>query len=116
MFEEACSKTNDSKLVANWLVGDVSALLNSDNIDIEESKLSSNNFAILIERISDKTISGKIAKSILEEVWESGDDVDNIIKDKGLVQIQDESVLEEIAKRIINNNLSQVEALSLIHI
>ncbi|MDC3288673.1 Asp-tRNA(Asn)/Glu-tRNA(Gln) amidotransferase subunit GatB [Gammaproteobacteria bacterium] len=110
MFEEACSKTNDSKLVANWLVGDVSALLNSDNIDIEESKLSSNNFAILIERISDKTISGKIAKSILEEVWESGDDVDNIIKDKGLVQIQDESVLEEIAQRIINNNLSQVEA------
>ena len=110
MFEEACSKTNDSKLVANWLVGDVSALLNSDNIDIEESKLSSNNFAILIERISDKTISGKIAKSILEEVWESGDDVDKIIKDKGLVQIQDESVLEEIAQRIINNNLSQVEA------
>ena len=110
MFEEACSKTNDSKLVANWLVGDVSALLNSDNIDIEESKLSSNNFAILIERISDKTISGKIAKSILEEVWESGDDVDNIIKDKGLVQIQDESVLEEIAQKIINNNLSQVEA------
>ena len=104
MFEEACSKTNDSKLVANWLVGDVSALLNSDNIDIEESKLSSNNFAILIERISDKTISGKIAKSILEEVWESGEDVDNIIKDKGLVQIQDESVLEEIAQRIINNN------------
>ena len=110
MFEEACSKTNDSKLVANWLVGDVSALLNSNNIDIEESKLSSNNFAILIERISDKTISGKIAKSILEEVWESGDDVDNIIKDKGLVQIQDESILEEIAQKIINNNLSQVEA------
>ena len=110
MFEEACSKTNDSKLVANWLVGDVSALLNSDNIDIEESKLSSNNFAILIERISDKTISGKIAKSILEEVWESGGDVDNIIKDKGLVQIQDESILEEIAQKIINNNLSQVEA------
>ena len=110
MFEEACSKTNDSKLVANWLVGDVSALLNSGNIDIEESKLSSNNFAILIERISDKTISGKIAKSILEEVWESGDDVDNIIKDKGLVQIQDESILEEIAQKIINNNLSQVEA------
>ena len=110
MFEEACSKTNDSKLVANWLVGDVSALLNSDNIDIEESKLSSNNFATLIERISDKTISGKIAKSVLEEVWKSGHNVDNIIKDKGLVQIQDESVLEEIAQRIINNNLSQVEA------
>jgi len=110
MFEDACSKTDDSKLVANWLVGDVSALLNKDNIDIEESKLSSNNFATLIERISDKTISGKIAKSVLEEVWKSGHNVDNIIKDKGLVQIQDESVLEEIAQKIINNNPSQVEA------
>ena len=110
MFEDACSKTDDSKLVANWLVGDVSALLNKDNIDIEESKLSSNNFATLIERISDKTISGKIAKSVLEEVWESGHDVDNIIKDKGLVQIQDESVLEEIAQKIVNDNPSQVGA------
>ena len=110
MFEDACSKTDDSKLVANWLVGDVSALLNKDNIDIEESKLSSNNFATLIERISDKTISGKIAKSVLEEVWKSGHNVDNIIKDKGLVQIQDESVLEEIAQKIINDNPSQVEA------
>ena len=110
MFEDACSKTDDSRLVANWLVGDVSALLNKDNIDIEESKLSSNNFATLIERISDKTISGKIAKSVLEEVWKSGHNVDNIIKDKGLVQIQDESVLEEIAQKIINNNPSQVEA------
>ena len=110
MFEDACSKTDDSKLVANWLVGDVSALLNKDNIDIEESKLSSNNFATLIERISDKTISGKIAKSVLEEVWESGHDVDDIIKDKGLVQIQDESVLEEIAQKIINDNPAQVGA------
>ena len=110
MFEDACSKTDDSKLVANWLVGDISALLNKDNIDIEKSKLSSNNFATLIERISDKTISGKIAKSVLEEVWESGHDVDNIIKDKGLVQIQDESVLEEIAQKIINDNPSQVGA------
>ena len=54
MFEGACSKTDDSKLVANWLVGDVSALLNKDNIDIEDSKLTSINFATLIERISDK--------------------------------------------------------------
>ena len=73
MFEEACAKTDDSKLIANWLVGDISALLNKDNIDLEESRLTSNNFAVLIERISDKTISGKIAKSVLEEVWESGE-------------------------------------------
>ena len=110
MFEDACSKTDDSKLVANWLVGDVSALLNKDNIDIEDSKLTSINFATLIERISDKTISGKIAKSVLEEIWGSGSGVDNIIKEKGLVQIQDESILENIANKIINDNPGQVEA------
>ena len=110
MFEEACAKTKDSKLIANWLVGDISALLNKDNIDLEESKLTSNNFAMLIERISDKTISGKIAKSVLEEVWETGNDVDKIIESKGLVQIQDESLLETIAQNIIDNNPSQVEA------
>jgi len=110
MFEEACDKTDDAKLIANWLVGDISALLNKDNIDLEESKLTSSNFAVLIERISDKTISGKIAKSVLEEVWESGRNVDEIIENKGLVQIQDESLLEEIALKIIENNPSQVEA------
>ena len=110
MFEEACLKTDDSKLVANWLVGDISALLNKDNIDIDESKLTSNNFGTLIERISDKTISGKIAKSVLEEVWESGNNVDDIIEDKGLVQIQDESLLESIATKIIEDNPGQVDA------
>ena len=110
MFEDACLKTVDSSLVARWLVGEVSALLNKDNIEIDESKLTSNNFAVLIERISDKTISGKIAKSVLEEIWESGNDVDAIINDKGLVQIQDESLLENIAKKIIEDNPAQVNA------
>jgi aspartyl-tRNA(Asn)/glutamyl-tRNA(Gln) amidotransferase subunit B len=110
MFEEACLKTDDSSLVARWLVGEVSALLNKDNIEIDESNLTSNNFAVLIGRISDKTISGKIAKSVLEEIWESGDGVDAIIKDKGLVQIQDESLLESIAKKIVEDNPGQVNA------
>ena len=110
LFEDASEKTKDSSLIAKWLVGDVSALLNKDNISIEESKLSSINFAKLIERISDNTISGKIAKSVLEEVWISGNDIDAIIEEKGLVQIQDESVLEDIAKKIIDANPDQVNA------
>ena len=79
-------------------------------LSIEESNLSSVNFAKLIERISDKTISGKIAKSVLEEIWVSGNDVDLIIQEKGLVQIQDESILEDIAKKIIEANPDQVNA------
>ena len=110
MFEEASSKTDDAKLIAKWLVGDVSALLNKDNIEIDESNLSPENFGKLIERISDNTISGKIAKSVLEELWENGSDVDEIIKTKGLVQIQDESLLEEIARKVIDANPDQVAA------
>ena len=110
MFEEASTKTDDAKLIAKWLVGDVSALLNKDNIEIDESNLSSENFGKLIERISDNTISGKIAKSVLEEVWENGSDVDEIIKTKGLVQIQDVSLLEEIARKVIDANPDQVAA------
>ena len=110
MFEDASTKTDDIKLVAKWLVGDVSALLNKDNIEINESNLSPENFGKLIKRISDKTISGKIAKSVLEEVWENGSDVDRVIETKGLVQIQDESLLEEIAKKIIDSNPDQVAA------
>jgi aspartyl-tRNA(Asn)/glutamyl-tRNA(Gln) amidotransferase subunit B len=110
MFEGASSKTDDTKLVAKWLVGDVSALLNKDNIEIDESSLLPENFGKLIERISDNTISGKIAKSVLEEVWENGTDVDEIIETKGLVQIQDESLLEEVANKVVSSNPDQVAA------
>ena len=110
MFEAASSKTDDAKLVAKWLVGDISALLNKDNIDIDESNLSAENFGILIERISDGTISGKIAKSVLEEVWETASDVDEVIQSKGLVQIQDENILKDIAKKVIDSNPDQVSA------
>ena len=68
------------------------------------------NFGKLVERMSDNTISGKIAKSVLEDIWENGSDVDEIIKTKGLVQIQDESLLQEIAKKVIDANPEQVTA------
>ena len=110
MFEEASTKTDDLKLVAKWLVGDVSALLNKDNIEIDESNLSAENFGKLIQRISDSTISGKIAKSVLEEIWKNDVDVDEIIESKGLVQIQDESLLEGIAQKVIDANPNQVNA------
>ena len=110
MFEEASKKTDDAKMIAKWLVGDISALLNKENIEIDESKLSPENFGKLIERISDNTISGKIAKSVLEEVWENGNDVDEIIKAKGLIQIQDESLLEQIATQVLDSNPDQVAA------
>ena len=84
--------------------------LKLNNIEIDESNLSAENFGKLIQRISDNTISGKIAKSVLEEIWENGVDVDEIIESKGLVQIQDESLLEGIAQKVIDANPNQVNA------
>ena len=64
----------------------------------------------LIMKIKDGTISGKIAKEVLEEMWQTGSDSQEIIKSKGLEQISDESELESIAQSILDNNPSQVEA------
>ena len=108
-FEVAVGSKNDPKLAANLIVGEISSLLNKDNIKIDESKLSSENFNILLQRISDGTISKKIAKTILAEIWETGRNADEIINDQGLVQIQDENLLEEVITKVIESNTKQVE-------
>ena len=109
-FFESVIELSDPKLSANLIVGDISALLNKDNIEISDSKIKPRNFAKLIKRISDGTISKKIAKPIIEGVWTSGEDVDLIIETKGLTQIQDETLIEDIAKRVIEHNPDQVTA------
>ena len=108
-FELAVESKNDPKLAANLIVGEIGSLLNKDNIKIDESNLSSDNFNILLQRISDGTISKKIAKTILAEIWETGRNADEIINDQGLVQIQDENLLEEVITKVIESNTKQVE-------
>tara|TARA_B100001057_G_scaffold280822_1_gene281244 strand:+ start:8476 stop:9903 length:1428 start_codon:yes stop_codon:yes gene_type:complete len=109
-FELAVDSESDPKLAANLIVGEIGSLLNKDNIKINESKLSSYNFNTLLKRISDGTISKKIAKTVLADIWDSGKDTDEIIKKQGLVQIQDESLIENIAQKILETNPDQVAA------
>tara|TARA_Y100001958_G_scaffold11802_1_gene7178 strand:- start:1264 stop:2187 length:924 start_codon:yes stop_codon:yes gene_type:complete len=109
-FELAVDSESDPKLAANLLVGEVGSLLNKDNIKINESNLSSDNFNTLLKRISDGTISKKIAKTVLADIWDSGKDADEIIKNQGLVQIQDESIIQDIAQKILEANPDQVAA------
>ena len=109
-FETALQKTKNYTLLSNWLIGEIGAHLNKQQIEINESKLSADKVAMLINRIDDQTISGKIGKSIFEEMCTNGSSPDEIIKSKGLEQISDDGAIEEIILTVINENPTQVEA------
>ena len=109
-FEDSAKETKNYTLLANWLIGEISAFLNKDAIEINQSKLTPPNLAMLINRIDDQTISGKIGKSIFEEMYATGASPDEIIESQGLKQISDDGEIEEIISTVIQDNPSQVEA------
>ena len=109
-FEKTAKQTKNYPLLSNWLIGEVSAYLNKELIEINESKLSVENVATLINRIDDQTISGKIAKTIFEEMCINGASPDDIIESQGLKQISDDGAIEEIIDTVIKDNAAQVEA------
>jgi aspartyl-tRNA(Asn)/glutamyl-tRNA(Gln) amidotransferase subunit B len=109
-FDAAAKKTKNYSLLSNWLIGEISAYLNKEQIDIHASTLTADKVAMLINRIDDQTISGKIGKSIFEEMCVSRSTPDEIIESKGLKQISDDGAIEEIIMTVINENPSQVEA------
>ncbi len=108
-FESAIENIENYSLLANWLIGEVSAYLNKELIEIKESKLNPKNMAMLINRIDDQTISGKIGKSVFEEMCMSGSSPDKIIESQGLKQITDDGAIEKIIDEVINNNTKQVD-------
>ena len=109
-FDASAEKTKNYSLLSNWLIGEISAYLNKEQIEIHESKLTADKVAMLINRIDDQTIAGKIGKSIFEEMCLSGSTPDEIIESQGLKQISDDGAIEEIIMTVINENPSQVEA------
>ncbi|MFN3397829.1 MAG: Asp-tRNA(Asn)/Glu-tRNA(Gln) amidotransferase subunit GatB [Sulfurimicrobium sp.] len=98
----------EAKLVANWLMGDLSAALNRHDLDIGASPVSSVQLAGLLRRIQDGTISGKIAKEVFEAMWSGEGDADAIIEARGLKQISDSGAIEKIIDDIIAANPAQV--------
>ncbi|MDD5403878.1 MAG: Asp-tRNA(Asn)/Glu-tRNA(Gln) amidotransferase subunit GatB [Sulfuricella sp.] len=98
----------EAKLVANWLMGDLSAALNRHDLDIGASPVSSVQLAGLLRRIQDGTISGKIAKEVFEAMWRGEGDADAIIEARGLKQISDSGAIEKIIDDIIAANPAQV--------
>nr|Q31F54.1 RecName: Full=Aspartyl/glutamyl-tRNA(Asn/Gln) amidotransferase subunit B; Short=Asp/Glu-ADT subunit B [Hydrogenovibrio crunogenus XCL-2] len=109
-FEAVVAKTNEAKVSANWVMGELSKSLNQKGIDISESPVSADMLAGLIERIQDNTISGKIAKQVFDGMWSGEGSADEIIEQKGLKQITDSSAIEALVNDVLANNAAQVEA------
>ncbi len=99
---------SDPKLVANTVMGDFSASLNKDNLDIASSRVSAAQLGVLVSRIVDNTISGKIAKEVFEAMWTEGLDADAVIESRGLRQITDSGAIEAVIDAIMAANPKQL--------
>ena len=96
------------KVAANWVMGELTAALNNENLDIGASRVSAAQLGELLTRIADKTISGKIAKQVFEALWNGEGSVDDIIEARGLRQITDTGAIEALVDEVIAANPGQV--------
>lgn len=104
----AASDRKDPKLCANWVITQLSGALNKASLDITASPVTAEQLGGLLMRISDNTISGKIAKQIFDVLWNGeGDDADSIIEEKGLKQVTDSGAIEAIVDDVIASNSDQ---------
>jgi len=110
-FDVVAEKTGDAKLSANWITGELSARLNREETEIDNISVDAEAFAQLLSRIKDNTISGKIAKDVLDAMWQGEGSADEVIESKGLKQITDTGAIEAFVDEVIANNPSQFEEL-----
>ena len=102
-FEDVVKKS-DVKLATNWIIGELFAALNEKNLEITDSPISAGNLSKLINLIKDGTISGKIAKTVFEQMMEGDKDPKKIVEEKGLKQESDPKALEVLIDKVIDSN------------
>jgi aspartyl-tRNA(Asn)/glutamyl-tRNA(Gln) amidotransferase subunit B len=107
-FEEVVAAGAQPKAASNWMMGDLMRLLNEENRPIEECAISPGQLASMIRLIDAGTISGKIAKTVFAEMYRTGGDPETIVREKGLVQISDESEIEKAVDAVIAGNPNEV--------
>ncbi|MDO8721963.1 MAG: Asp-tRNA(Asn)/Glu-tRNA(Gln) amidotransferase subunit GatB [Syntrophales bacterium] len=107
-YEEAVKLSGRPKIAANWVMGDVLRLLNEDRRDIKSSPISPASLAEMIKLIEAGTISGKMAKEIVEEMYKSGKPPQAVIKENGMVQLTDEEAIAEIIAGVMAANPAQL--------
>ncbi len=103
-YFENVIKKSDVKLTTNWIIGELFAALNEKNLEITESPISAGNLSKLINLIKDGTISGKIAKTVFENMMEGDKDPKKIVEEKGLKQESDPKALEALIDKVIDDN------------
>ncbi len=108
-YEAVVAVAGDAKLSANWMMVELFGALNKAGLSLAESPVSAEALGGLVKRIADDTISGKIAKTVFEEMWRSGRAADEIIEEKGLKQITDSGAIEAIVDEVLAENAQQVE-------
>ncbi|MCH8174559.1 MAG: Asp-tRNA(Asn)/Glu-tRNA(Gln) amidotransferase subunit GatB [Proteobacteria bacterium] len=108
-FETVARGSGDAKLAANWVTGELQALLNKHNWEVNDSPIQADRLATLVARIKDETISGKIAKTVFESMLDDSSEVDAIIESKGLKQVTDSAAIEKIVDEVIAGNPNQVQ-------
>jgi aspartyl-tRNA(Asn)/glutamyl-tRNA(Gln) amidotransferase subunit B len=107
-FESCISCGAPSKAAANWIMGPLMGFLNSKSIGMEASPISADQLSGLIALIEKGVISGKIAKTVFDEMSETGQPADIIVKEKGLVQVSDPTAIAEMIERLMAQNPEQV--------
>ena len=107
-FDTAFQDFYDAKTLANWITGDLSGLLKAKSCSFEESPIKPLQLAGLLKLMQTGEISGKIAKTVIEEMYDTGKDAEVIVKEKGLVQISDEGELEKVIAEILSANPKSV--------
>jgi aspartyl-tRNA(Asn)/glutamyl-tRNA(Gln) amidotransferase subunit B len=108
-FETAVKAGGQPKAVSNWMMSELMRLLNEENKTIEQCPLEPKELAEMIRLIDDGTISGKIAKTVFEEMYRSGKSAGEIVKEKGLTQISDTGAIEKAIDEIIAKSPKEVE-------
>lgn len=108
-FEKCLEKFNKSKIVANWIMGDLMAILKEKKIEINNSPMTPEYLVELLTLIDEKKITGTIGKEVLVDVFETGKSPSEIVKEKNLVQIQDEDFISKVIEEIIKANPQPVE-------
>jgi len=103
-FESTVEAGVEPKLAANWILGEVSAAMNRAEIDVDAIPISASRLAGLLARVTDGTISGKIAKDVFDAMWAGEDDADTVIANRGLKQISDEATIARIVDEVLAAN------------